>query len=96
MLSASWYRDTAHARDNAVIKIDPTAATVTIDQRGIVRVDEIAVFGMVLCDGEWWVIVQDRNRQRSRVRGTNQVRVPLDVLVAKLMKRNERKGKGRQ
>ena len=74
-------------------KTDPTAATVTIDRRGLVRIDEIPVFEMVQCDGEWWLVVKDRNRQRSCVRGTNLVQVPLDVLVAKLMKEDERKGR---
>lgn len=76
-------------------RIDPTASTVTIDRRGLVRVDQIAVFAMIWCDGEWWVVVQDRDRQRSRVRGTKKVRVPLDVFVAKLVKQDERKGRVR-
>ena len=76
-----------------MIKIDPTATTVTIDPRGLVCIDGIPMFKMAQCDGEWWLIVKDRNIERSCVRRTDLVRVPLDVLVAKLMKEDERKGR---
>ena len=77
-------------------KTDEQATTVTIDRHGLVRVDQVVLFKMIQCNNEPWIVVQDRNRQRSCVRGTNQIQVPLDALVAKLVKEDEKKGRTRQ
>lgn len=73
-------------------KIDKTADTVTVDNGGLVRVDQIAVFALTMCDGQLWAVVRDRNRQRSCARGDNQVRVPVNALVEKVTREYKKTG----
>lgn len=73
-------------------KIDRRAATVTVDEAGMFRIDDVALFRVAAWDGDLWVEIKDRNRARCGMRGDECVMVPLDLFVAKLVKTAQRMG----
>lgn len=73
-------------------KIDKRAATLTVDQDSLLRIDNVVLFRFVLWDGELWVQIKDRNKARCNQRGDDCVMVPLDLFVAKLVKTAQKFG----
>ena len=73
-------------------KIDKAAASITVDDSSLLRIDNVALFRLVIWDGELWVQVKDRNKARSSQRGHDCIMVPLDLFVAKLVKTAQRFG----
>jgi hypothetical protein len=74
-----------------VTKVDSSGSSVTISEKGVVRIDEIPVFAIRWYDGVPWVQVRDRNRQRCRVRGAQCVEVSWDSVMAKVVKETEKR-----
>lgn len=78
--------------DNSAI-LDHTAATVTVDDEGLVRVSGAVMFRRVVRDGELWLQFYDRDRMRSQARGSRLIEVEFDALMARLIKDVERREK---
>lgn len=72
-------------------KLDTSGSTICVNTKGLVRVDDIVVFAVVVRDSALWLRFCDRNRQRARIRGSRCVEVPLDVVLACLMRESEKR-----
>lgn len=65
-------------------KIDLLGKTVSIDEDGLVRVDGGPMFRRIVRGGQIFVQFCDRQKMRSRIRGTPYIEIPLIVLVDRL------------
>jgi hypothetical protein len=65
-------------------KIDRSGASLDCTQSGLICVDGAPLFRLVVREGAVWVLVRDQHRERSAIRGTDLVMIPLSVLVALL------------
>lgn len=65
-------------------KVDIAADTMTIDGTGLVRIDGVAICRRLVHGGIVCLQFADRDKLRSRARGTRLVLVPLEAFVDKL------------
>ena len=64
--------------------LDPQGEMISVNKRGMVRVDGIIAFRIVMRNNKVCVQFCDQDRLRSSCRGTRYVEVPLDTLAERL------------
>ena len=68
-------------------KVDREAETVTIDDKGIMRVDGLPVFAIIMRGDEPFLQFVDKRPWKKEERGGSQfIEVSLDALFAKIVK----------
>lgn len=71
-------------------KVDDSGETIIIREHdGLVKVDGIPIFMIVMRDGKPWLRVCDRNKMRSKERGDQCIEMPLSVFIVKLLKKRQ-------
>ncbi len=69
-------------------RCDLTGKTVEVDERGLVRIDQVPAFRVNTRDGVVYIEFIDRDRMRASCKGSRYVEIPLDVLYNKLKPRD--------
>ncbi len=64
--------------------LDPQGEMISVNKKGMVRVDGIIAFRIVVRNNKVCVQFCDQDRLRSSCRGTRYVEVPLDALAERL------------
>ena len=64
--------------------LDPNGEMLAIGNDGLVRVDGIIAFRVVIRQGKLCMQFCDQDRLRSSCRGTRYVEIPLEALAKKL------------
>ncbi len=64
--------------------LDPAGKSISINDKGMVRVDGIIAFRIVIRNNKVCVQFCDQDRLRSSSRGTRYVEIPLDALADRL------------
>ncbi len=65
--------------------LDPTGKSIEVNDKGMVRVDGIIAFRIVIRNNKVCVQFCDQDRLRSSSRGTRYVEIPLDALADRLV-----------
>jgi hypothetical protein len=76
-----------------IISAEKAKEAVTKRKDGLIRVDGVAIFGLIVREGVLYLQIYDRNRERAICRGSRYIEMEFDLFVKQVLSMEQLDGR---